>query len=62
MDTFTHTVLALASMGACWAWGRYFSTKDIIENMLIMLERDGFIKTKIDEDDDKCLVKLEKNQ
>ena len=49
-------------MGACWAWGRYFSTKDIIENMLIMLERDGFIKTEIDEDGDKCLVKLEKNQ
>ena len=62
MDTFTHTGLALASLGACWAWGRYFSTKDIIENMLIMLERDGFIRTEIDEDGDKCLVKLEKNQ
>ena len=62
MDTFTHTVLALASMGACLAWGRYFSTKDIIENMLIMLERDGYIKTEIDEEGDKCLVKLKKNQ
>ncbi len=62
MDTFTHTLFALASMGACWAWGRYFSTKDIIENMLIMLERDGYIKTEIDEDGDKCLVKLKKNQ
>jgi len=61
MDTFTHTVLALASMGACWAWGRYFSTKDIIENILITLEHDGFIRTKIDEDGDKCLVKFEEN-
>ena len=61
MDTFTHTLLALASMGACWAWGRYFSTKDIIENMLNLLERDGYIKTKLDEDGDKCLVKFEEN-
>ena len=30
--------------------------------MLIMLERDGYIKTEIDEDGDKCLVKLKKNQ
>ena len=61
MDTFTHTVLALASMVSCWAWGRYFSTKDIIENMLNLLERDGYIKTKLDEDGDKCLVKFEEN-
>ena len=62
MNAYTHTLLALFCMVACWAWGRYFSSKDIIENMLIMLERDGYIKTEIDEEGDKCLVKLKKNQ
>ena len=34
----------------------------INRDLALLLERDGFIKTEIDEDGDKCLVKLEKNQ
>ena len=62
MNALTHTLLALSCMIACWVWGRYFSSKHIIENMLNLLERDGYIKTKLDAEGDKCLVKFEENQ
>jgi len=59
MDTFTHTLLALFCMIFCWFWGRHLSTKNIISHLLDTLERDGYIKTKIDSDGDKCLIKFE---
>jgi len=43
----------------CWVWGRHLSTKNIISHLLDTLERDGYIKTKIDSDGDKCLIKFE---
>jgi len=60
IDVYTHTVLALASMGACYAWGRHLAKmeilSDIIGNMLDKLEEDGFIKTKLDKDGEKSLI------
>ena len=61
MDALIHTLLAIACMWGCWTWGRYFSTDVIVKDMLLVLERDGFIKTEIDENGDKCLVKIDHN-
>jgi len=62
IDVYTHTALALATMGACYAWGRYLTRmeilSDIIGAMLDRLEADGFVETRLDKDGEKSLIPI----
>ena len=62
MDVITHTLLAVACMSACYFWGRSFSKREILENVigstLTSLEEEGFIKTIEDENGEKELVPI----
>lgn len=62
MDIVTHTCLALGCMAGCYFWGRSFSKREILENVigstLASLEEEGFIKTIEDENGDKELVPI----
>ena len=62
MDVITHTLLAVACMSACYFWGRSFSKREILENVigstLASLEEEGYIKNNEDENDDKELVPI----
>ncbi len=62
MDVITHTLLAIACMSACYFWGRSFSKREILENVigstLASLEEEGFIKTIEDENGEKELVPI----
>ena len=62
MDVITHTLLAVACMSACYFWGRSFSKREILENVigstLASLEEEGFIKTIEDENGEKELVPI----
>ena len=63
MDVYTHTALALIAMYSCFLWGKYLTHLDIVDDVisktLVKLEDEGFIKTEIDEDGDKTLIKIE---
>ena len=49
-------------MGAAYLMGRYSNKKDmeyIAVSLIELMEQDGYIKTKIDENGDKALVKID---
>ena len=55
-------VICFIGMGATYYMGRYSEQKDmelIAGQLLEILEQDGYIKTKIDENGDKALVKID---
>ena len=62
MDIYTHTLIAVASMGACYLWGRYLAKDEILDgiitSMLDTLEKEGFIRTVKDNDCDMILVPI----
>ena len=62
IDVYTHTALALATMGACYAWGRYLTKMEILSDMvgtmLDRLEEDGFLATELDKDGEKSLIPI----
>mgnify|MGYP003985663887 FL=1 len=62
MDVYTHTVIAVVFMGACYLWGKYLTKLEILDGivttMLDTLENEGFIRTEEDEDGEKCLVPI----
>ncbi len=64
IDVYTHTALALATMGACYAWGRYLTKMEILSDMvgtmLDRLEEDGFLATELDKDGEKSLIPISK--
>ena len=60
MDMYTHTIIATACIAGAFYAGLYFSKRSImnsiVSSMLDTLEKDGFIKTEINEDGEKTLV------
>jgi hypothetical protein len=62
MDIFTHTIIATGCIGIAYAVGRYFRNGVAAEMMVSVLldrmEKDGFIKCKLDSDGEKELVKI----
>ena len=62
MDVITHTLLAGTAMFACYLWGKHLTYTTIIEevvnNTLLKLEDEGFVRTEIDEEGDKSLVPI----
>ena len=55
-------VISFVGMGAAYWMGRYSEQKDmeLIAGQLIdILERDGYVKTVLDENGDKELVKID---
>tara|TARA_B100000029_G_scaffold311293_1_gene303811 strand:+ start:634 stop:840 length:207 start_codon:yes stop_codon:yes gene_type:complete len=62
MDVITHTLLAGIAMFACYLWGKHLTytiiIEEVVDNTLVKLEDEGFIKIEIDEDGDKSLVPI----
>lgn len=60
MDMYTHTIIATACIAGAFYAGLYFNKRSImnsiVTSMLDTLEKDGFIKTEINEDGEKTLV------
>ena len=55
-------VISFVGMGAAYLMGRYYNKKDmeyIAVSLIELMEQDGYIKTKIDENGDKALVKID---
>ena len=55
-------VICFIGMGATYWMGRYSNKKDmeyIAVSLIELMEQDGYIKTKIDENGDKALVKID---
>ena len=62
MDMYTHTIIATVCIAGAFYAGLYFNKRSImnsiVTSMLDTLERDGFIKTEINEDGEKTLVSV----
>ena len=60
MDAMLHTVLAISCMYATYLWGKHLTTKmvfeEVVTSTLCNLERDGLLKTKVDEAGDTVLI------
>ena len=60
MDMYTHTIIATACIAGAFYAGLYFNKRSImnsiVTSMLDTLEKDGFIKTEINEDGEKTLI------
>ena len=54
--------ISFVGMGAAYLMGRYSNKKDmeyIAVSLIELMEQDDYIKTKIDENGDKALVKID---
>ena len=54
--------ISFVGMGASYLMRRYSNKKDmeyIAVSLIELMEQDGYIKTKIDENGDKALVKID---
>jgi len=62
MDMYTHTIIATSCIAAAFYAGLYFNKRSIMNSIvtstLDTLEKDGFIKTEINEDGEKTLVSV----
>ena len=60
MDVMLHTAVAISCMYATYLWGKHLTTKSIFDEVVIStlcnLERDGFLKTKIDNDGETVII------
>ena len=63
MDAITHTLIAVVMLMAAYYFGRYFSKRSILEEivntMLDNLERDGYVSVKTNVAGEKELIKIE---
>lgn len=63
MDATTHTLIAVVMLMAAYYFGRYFSKRSILEEivntMLDSLERDGYVSVKTNVAGEKELIKIE---
>ena len=63
MDAITHTLIAVVMLMAAYYFGRYFSKRTILEEivntMLDNLERDGYVSVKTNVAGEKELIKIE---
>ncbi len=59
---YLHTIIAVGLMYLSYLWGRLFTKtsimREIVENMLTKLEKEGYIITEKDKDGDISLVKV----
>ena len=57
INEYTHTILAVGLMYGSYILGRYFRSRNIVENAinscLINLEKEGLIHTRLDKDGEK---------
>ena len=62
MDVYIHTTLAMGVIAIAYYAGQYFSrTKDIevvVDSLLDTLEKEGFVKTSMDECGDKEVIPI----
>ena len=65
MEALTHTLISVGSLLAFFLVGEFFGRKkqkdlsnEMITFTLSMLERDGFIKTEVDEDGEKEIIPI----
>ena len=62
LDVYSHTIIATLSLATSYYvgrnWGRKSLVADVFGNMLDKLEKEGFIKTKLDKDGDKELIPI----
>ena len=57
LTVFSHTVLALAALYAAYKWGRHTLSQDAVTFILSSLEEEGLIKTALDEDGEREILK-----
>ena len=57
LTVFSHTILALAALYGAYRWGRHSLSHDAVTFILAALEKDGLIKTALDEDGEKEILK-----
>ena len=62
MNVYLHTIVAVLPMIAVYLvgkhWGRESFIEDIVGNLILKLDKDGFIRTKTDEDGEMELVPI----
>lgn len=60
MDVILHTALAISCMYATYLWGKHLTTKmvfdEVVTSTLCNLEKDGLLKTKIDETGEMIII------
>lgn len=57
MNTLQFLVCAMIFTGFGWYWGYQQAVNKVVEGVIDHLIRDGFIKTRIDEDGDMEMLK-----
>ena len=61
LTVFSHTILALAALYGAYVWGKHNFTEnmaaEVITGMLAALEKEGLIKTVMDKDGEKEILK-----
>jgi len=57
LTVFSHTALALGALYAAYKWGRYTLSSDAVNFILENLEKEGLIKTTLDKDGEKEILK-----
>ena len=57
LTVFSHTALALAALYGAYKWGRRTLSQDAVTFILATLEEEGLIKTVLDEDGEKEILK-----
>ena len=62
LDVYSHTVIAISCIALSYYigrnWGRKGLVASVVGDMLDKLEKEGFIKTKLDKDGDKELIPI----
>ena len=62
LNEYTHTLLALGSLFGAYLLGGHFRSREIVENIvgqtLEELEKEGLIRTRLDEDGEKDIIPI----
>ena len=60
MDVILHTAIAISCMYATYLWGKHLTTEmifsEVVVSTLCNLEREGLLKTKIDDDGETVMI------
>ena len=60
MDVILHTAVAISCMYATYLWGKHLTTEmifsEVVVSTLCNLEREGLLKTKIDDDGETVMI------
>jgi DNA-binding PadR family transcriptional regulator len=62
INEYTHTALAVASLYGTWLLGRFWESRKIVEKAIGItldnLEKEGLIRTRLDEDGEKDIIPI----